>query len=169
MRKALTLLGALAVGLTASGCMSDDSESTRRPAAMEVREASALGSVQLSLGQSETSWRSYSWGTNVDVLEQKSTSPEGQAIVTLVAGPVRAGTMVLERGLVQDSQAIAALFSNGPTNFQAATVTLHAADGSQIGTYALSGGVVADLKHRSEGTSLLETLTLRFGSASFQM
>jgi hypothetical protein len=170
MRKLLVIVGFAAIAAISAGCMSDDSEqSARRPAAMAVREPASFGAVRLSLGDSETTWRSYTWGVSADVVVQKTVDEVGQEMSTLSAGQVEPGTVTLERGLTVDSPQFVELFRKGPLSFRGATLTLLASDGSTVGTYTLSAGVVADLKHRSSEALVLETLTLRFGSAAFQM
>ncbi len=170
MRKVVLVLGLMILAAIPAGCMSDDGEqSARRPAAMAVREPASFGAVRLSLGGVDTTWRSYSWGVSADVVEQKAADESGGTMYTLTAGATNPGRVALERGLTSESPQLVELFRRGPLAFGSATLELIATDATTVGTYTLSGGVVADLKHRSSEAIVLETLTLRFGSSSFQM
>ena len=140
----------------------------RRLGAVGTSPAS-VSHVRLSIGETQTNWRSFSWGADLDVTEYRSAEETGDTLTRLVPGKSKLRAITLERGFTVGGDTASLIQSlRGGERFKEATVQVLDSTASLIATYGLSGVLVASIDHELvAGNPFLERLSLRYEDVAF--
>lgn len=141
----------------------------RRLGAAGVTEPASVSHVRLSIGDTQTNWRSFSWGADLDVTEYRSAEETGDTLTRLVPGKSKLRALTLERGFTVGGNTASFIQSlRGGERFKQATVHVIDSGGTPVATYELSGVFVASIEHELvPGNPFLERLSLRYEDVAF--